>query len=71
MDPQLIVGLFSLGGVALGALLTPLTQLYIERKRERRAADRAKVLIGGELLSLQLSFRAASRSEHWPPFQDV
>jgi len=70
---QLVVaaGLFSLGGVALGALLTPLTQLFLERKREARAADRARLLVAGELLHLQLTLRAVSKLKHWPAFGDV
>src|SRR5579863_2256712 len=69
---QLVVaaGLFSLGGVALGALLTPLTQLFLERKREARAADRARLLVAGELLHLQLTLRAVSKLKHWPAFGD-
>jgi hypothetical protein len=70
---QLVVaaGLFSLSGVVLGALLTPLTQLYLERKREQRAADRAKLLVAGELLHAQMVLRAASELEHWPPIEDI
>lgn len=70
---QLVVaaGLFSLGGVVLGALLMPLTQLYLERKREQRAADRAKLLVAGELLHAQMVLRGASELEHWPPVEDV
>jgi len=63
-------GIFSLGGVALGALLTPLTQLYLERKREHRASVRAKQLVAGELLHAQLVLRAVSEGEHWPPVED-
>lgn len=59
-------GLFSLGGVFLGGLLAPLTQLFLERKRERRAADRAKLLVATELLQAQLLLRAVSKGEHWP-----
>jgi hypothetical protein len=64
-------GLFSLGGVFLGALLTPLTQLYLERKREQRAADRAKLLVAGELLHAQLTLRTACGSKDWPHVEDV
>jgi ABC-type branched-subunit amino acid transport system permease subunit len=64
-------GLFSLGGVFLGALLMPLTQLYLERKREQRAADRAKLLVAGELLHAQLILRAASVSRDWPHVEDA
>jgi hypothetical protein len=69
---QLVVtaGLFSLGGVVLGALLTPLTQLYLERRREQRASDRAKILVAGELLHAQMTLRAASDLKHWPPVED-
>jgi len=70
---QLVVvtGLFSLGGVALGALLTPLTQLFLERKREQRASDRAKLLVAGELLHAQLILRSASKGKHYPPVEDA
>src|ERR1035437_65762 len=75
MPPALRVlcrsGLFSLGGVVIGALLTTFTQLYLERKREQRAADRAKLLVAGELLHAQLGLRAASTGKHWPVFEDV
>jgi hypothetical protein len=64
-------GLFSLGGVVIGALLSTFTQLYLERKREQRTADQAKRLVAGELLHAQLILRAASRGEHWPPVENV
>jgi hypothetical protein len=70
---QLVVaaGLFSLGGVVLGALLTPVTQLYLERQREKRAAKRAKLLVAGELLHAQLSLRSVYKGGHWPVVEDV
>jgi hypothetical protein len=70
---QLVIaaGLFSLGGVVIGALLTTFTQLYLERKREQRAADRAKLLVAGELLHAQLVLRAASKGKYWPPVEEV
>ena len=73
MDSHLVIagGLFSLGGVLLGGLLTPLTQLFLERKRERRAANRAKLLVAGELLQAQLILRAVAKGEHWPPIEDL
>src|ERR1700680_2141619 len=61
-------GLFSLGGVILGALLSPLTQLYLERKRAKRAGHRAKLLIAGELLHAQLNLRTASQCTTRPIF---
>jgi hypothetical protein len=67
----LITGLFSLGGVVIGALLTTLTQLYLERKREQRTADRAKLLVAGELLHAQLVLRSASAGKHWLPVEDI
>jgi hypothetical protein len=69
---QLVVAaeLFSLGGVFLGALLTPLTQLYLEKKRQQRSANRAKILVAGELLHAQLMLRTASKGKHWPPVED-
>jgi hypothetical protein len=75
VDANLITGLFSvggtLGGVVLGALLMPLTQLYLEKKREQRAADRARLLIAGELLHAQIVLRGISEGKHWPPLEDV
>jgi hypothetical protein len=71
-DLQLVItaGSFSLAGVVIGALLTPLTQLYLERKRGQRTADRAKRLIAGELLHDQLVLRAASEGKTWPYIED-
>ena len=70
---QLVVaaGLFSLGGVVIGALLTTFTQLYLEKKREQHAADQAKLLIAGELLHAQLALSAFSKGEHWPMVENV
>jgi hypothetical protein len=64
-------GLFSLGGVLIGALLTPLSQLHLERKRERRAADRARQLVVQELLQAELILRGASEGTNWPPMEDA
>lgn len=71
-DLQVVIaaGLFSLGGVVIGGLLTPVTQLHLERKREKRTADRAKLLVAGELLHAQLMLRAASEGESWPYTED-
>ena len=73
MDLHLVIagGLFSLGGVLLGGLLTPLTPLFLERKRERRVADRAKLLVAAELLHAQMSLRSVSKGEFWPPVEDL
>src|SRR5690349_20064501 len=70
---QLVIaaGLFFLGGVVVGALLSPLTQLFLEMKREQRAAERAKRLIAGELLKAELSLRTAAEGKHWRPVEDV
>jgi hypothetical protein len=65
---QLLVPLL---GVVIGALLAPLTQLYLEKKREERAADRAKLLVAGELLHAQLALRAASKSQNWLYIEDA
>jgi hypothetical protein len=73
MDLHLVIagGLFSLGGVLLGGLLTPVTQLVLERKREQRAADRAKLLVAAELLQAQLILRTVSVAGFWPFFEDL
>jgi hypothetical protein len=73
MSPlQLVIaaGLFSLGGVVLGALMSPLTQLFLERTREQRAAKRAKLLVAGELLHAEFVLRTAAKLENWPPIDD-
>src|ERR1700687_2455955 len=62
----LTTGLFSLGGVILGALLSPFTQLYLERRREKRAGHRARKLVAGELLHSQFNLRIASENSLWP-----
>jgi hypothetical protein len=64
-DVRLVVaaGAFSLGGVVIGALLTPLSQLFLEKKRERRVADKAGLLIASELLHVELTLRATSRND--------
>jgi hypothetical protein len=71
-DLRLVVaaGLFSLGGVILGALLMPFTQLFLERMREQRASRRAKLLIAGELLYAQMILRSASKLNGWLPVED-
>ena len=73
MDLYLVIagGLFSLGGVLLGGLLTPLTQLFLEWKRERRAVHRAKLLVATELLQAQLILRTVSVGGNWPFFEDL
>lgn len=68
---QVTIGLFSLGGVSLGALLTPITQLCLEKKREQRAANRAKLLIAGEILQAQMVLGAALKGKHWPTMEDM
>jgi hypothetical protein len=73
MDLYLVIagGLFSLGGVLLGGLLTPLTQLFLEWKRERRAAYRAKLLVAAELLQAEMILRTVSKVGKWPFFEDL
>jgi len=63
-------GVFSLAGVILGGLLNPLTQLFLERMRERRAGHRAKLLIAGELLQAQTILRSVCALRYWPPIED-
>lgn len=71
-DTQTVIatGLFTLGGVVLGALLTPFTQLLLEWMRERRASHRAKLLVAAELLHAQLTLRTASTSDNWICWED-
>jgi hypothetical protein len=71
VGPELATGLFTLGGVIVGAGASAWSQVYLESKRERREADRAKRLVAGELLHLQLVLRAAAVGTEWPPVSDV
>jgi hypothetical protein len=73
MDLYLVIagGLFSLGGVLLGGLLAPMSQLLLERKRERRAADRAKLLVAAELLHAEMRLRVVSKGNNWPPIENL
>jgi hypothetical protein len=66
----LATGLFTLGGVIVGAVATTGSQAYLEKKREEREADRAKQLVAGELLHLQMVFRGASAGTRWPPIEE-
>jgi len=67
----ILTGLFSLGGVVIGALLSPLTQLFVDWRRRRRMADRAKALVAGELLHCQLIMRTTVDSGIWPIAEDA
>jgi len=71
MGPELATGLFALGGVIVGAGASTWGQVYLESKREKREADRAKRLVAGELLHLQLILRAAASGPNWPLISDV
>jgi hypothetical protein len=66
MTDPVATGIFTLAGVILGALLTPLTQVFLERERDQRMADKAKGLVALELIHNQLILRAASRGKNWP-----
>jgi hypothetical protein len=71
MGATIATGVFTLIGVLVGALATAGTQLYLDKKREQRAASQAKQVVGGELLHAQLTLRAASKGKTWPPFNDI
>lgn len=71
MDPVVATGLFTLGGVIVGAGASTSGQVYLESRREGREGDRAKRLVAGELLHAQLILRAASEGTHWPPVEDI
>jgi hypothetical protein len=73
MDLELVIagGLFSLGGVLLGGLLAPLSQILLERKRERDTAYRAKLIVAAELLHAEIALHVASEGEHWPQPEDL
>lgn len=71
MGLELATGLFTLGGVIVGAVASTGSQVYLESKREVREAARAKQLVVGELLHLQLILRSASAGTGWPAIDDV
>lgn len=66
METAVATGVFALTGVLVGALATTGSQLYLDKKREKREAGRAKQVVGGELLQAQMSLRAASMGKTWP-----
>lgn len=57
--------------VIVGALASTGTQVYLDRKREHREADRAKQLVAGELLHAQAILRSVPMTGDWPPFEDA
>jgi hypothetical protein len=48
-----------------------LSQFFLERMREGRAAHRAKLLIAGELLHAQNALRTVAAVGKWPPIEDL
>ena len=74
MDPVvagLLLVLAALLGVVVGAITSPLNQLYLDRKREERATQRAKLLVAGELLQIQTAYNAAASARRWTPVEDL
>jgi hypothetical protein len=57
--------------VLIGAFATTGSQFFLEKKREEREDDRAKQLIAGELLHIQIVFRSVSKGRDWPPIEDI
>jgi hypothetical protein len=57
--------------VIVGAVASTGGQAYLEKKREEREDDRAKRLVAGELLHLQMVFRVASAGMSWLPIEDI
>jgi hypothetical protein len=70
MDSALATGPFALAGVIVGATTTG-GQVFLDSRRERSKANRAKRLVAGELLQAQLILRSIAESKTWPPFDDV
>jgi hypothetical protein len=66
MGPEIASGLFALGGVIVGAVATTGSQVYLEGKRDARTSDRAKRLVAGELLHVQLMLRSIVAHGEWP-----
>jgi hypothetical protein len=71
MGLELATGLFGLAGVIVGAAATTGSQLYLEKSRLEREARRARQMVVGELLQVELIVRDASESHQWPPIDDV
>jgi hypothetical protein len=65
MNPEVTTGLFTLGGVLLGGLLTPLTNYLLDMGRERKSTNRAKLLVAAELQQSQGVLLAVSNSKSW------
>lgn len=64
MGTDVAVGLFALGGVVVGAFATTGSQLFLDWKRERRELARARRSVSGELLQVEMIFRAAAGTGH-------
>jgi hypothetical protein len=65
MGADLVVGLFALGGVIVGALATTGSQLFLDWKRQARESEQAKRSVAGELLHVEMIFRAVVAMGHW------
>src|SRR6266851_99180 len=64
-------GIFGLLGVIVGVVGTTGTQIFLDWKRGRREGDRAKQLVAGELLHIELLMRSISIARGWPSHADA
>ncbi|MFF7250527.1 hypothetical protein ACFZBU_42435 [Embleya sp. NPDC008237] len=69
MGSELATWGFTLGAVFMGAVASTGGESYLEMRREKREADRAKQLVAGELLQAQMIFFATAKGTHWPPIE--
>lgn len=71
MDNGLITAIFGLIGVAVGALATGGTQLYLDRRKEQHSIARAKRLVSGELLQARVIIASVIERGLFPPEVDL
>lgn len=71
MGIEWVTALFTLCGVIVGVAATTGSQIYLENKREKREAQRARRLVAGEMLQAQMIFRGVSRTTSWPPIDNI
>ncbi len=60
-------GIFALAGVIVGGVVTGVVAVYLERRRERRDAAGARLIVEAELAEASKAVQDALDGEKWPP----
>lgn len=67
----IIAAVSGLVGVILGGLITGGFQVFLDERTNRRALQRAKRVVAGELLQVQIVLRAEAKTTSWTSYSDV